>query len=283
MVELLFFATLFLSSIAQVRCQSTTSTIPPLNNETTYQEATFPVDPAIIKGERVQPGEIPFQAFLLEYRENGRFQCGGSLVHPIWVFTAAHCIRAEGAYTEVRLGGTDRTNMSYVQIAELRIVHEDFGITPMENDVGLLRLPVPATGPEIGIVTLAQESLGPLTGVVLRASGFGNIRTGGPSSRHLLKVPLEGLSNEECQQTFGPRIRNSTLCANWATEEGQSTCQGDSGGPLVLIENGESVLVGVASFTVSRSRGCEAGFPQGYARVSSFRTWVEETIMRNTI
>lgn len=240
----------------------------------------------IVKGQEAEPGEIPFQAFLIERRPNsGSAQCGGSLIRPTWVFTAAHCIRTEGGTTEVRLGGTDRTRMSYSQVADLRIVHENFGITPAENDVGLVRLPMPATmGPDISLVSLAQESIGSLDGVLLRASGFGNIQNGGPSSRYLLKVQLVGISNEECRQTFGRRIKNSTLCANWSTEEGQSVCQGDSGGPLTLIREGQKpVVVGVASFVQSASRGgCESASPQAFARASSFRSWAEETMDMNS-
>jgi len=48
--------------------------------------------------------------------------------------------------------------------------------------------------------------------------------------------------------------------------------QGDSGGALV-IDNGDSFTqIGVVSFV--STAGCASGFPSGYARVTSFRSWI---------
>lgn len=48
-------------------------------------------------------------------------------------------------------------------------------------------------------------------------------------------------------------------------------CNGDSGGPLTIQRNGQSVLIGIASFV--SGVGCEAGWPTGFARVTSFVPW----------
>lgn len=45
-----------------------------------------------------------------------------------------------------------------------------------------------------------------------------------------------------------------------------------SGGPLTIRDNGQSVQVGVVSF--GSPQGCERGFPDGYARVSTFHSWI---------
>lgn len=103
---------------------------------------------------------------------------------------------------------------------------------------------------------------------------------GGPSSETLNKVNLTVITNSQCRQTYGLLlIRSSTLCATWTQQEGESTCQGDSGGPLVML-NGTTTLVGVTSF--GSSAGCESGAPSAYARVSSFRSWIERTIRANS-
>jgi secreted trypsin-like serine protease len=43
---------------------------------------------------------------------------------------------------------------------------------------------------------------------------------------------------------------------------------GDSGGPLTAMNNNVRQLIGISSFT--SWRGCQAGEPAGFARVSSF-------------
>ncbi|KAJ8976740.1 hypothetical protein NQ317_004291 [Molorchus minor] len=68
--------------------------------------------------------------------------------------------------------------------------------------------------------------------------------------------------------TYGAIIRDSTICTSGAGTRG--ACNGDSGGPLVV----SGVQVGVTSFV--SARGCESGLPSGFARVSSFRSWISQ-------
>ena len=49
--------------------------------------------------------------------------------------------------------------------------------------------------------------------------------------------------------------------------------QGDSGGPLVVTSGNNFILIGVVNFV--SSAGCAAGHPAGYARVTSFRAWIQ--------
>ena len=49
--------------------------------------------------------------------------------------------------------------------------------------------------------------------------------------------------------------------------------QGDSGGALVVQSGNTFTQIGIASFV--SSAGCASGNPSGYARVTSFRAWIQ--------
>lgn len=243
------------------------------------------MDPSIVRGERAQLGEIPWQAFVREVRPDGTASaCGGSLIHPIWVFTAAHCIDTPGARSEVRLGGINRNQLSYRQYANLRIKHERYDSRTITNDVALLRLPVAAQGQHIRTIQMAPSNLGDLTGVPVVASGYGYTWTGGPSSDDLMKADLIGISHQDCRAIYSGVIQSNTFCAQWHETWGQSTCSGDSGGPITaLLNNGQRVLVGASSFGTGPDRGgCHTGNPRAFARVSTYRNWALSRMQANS-
>lgn len=238
-------------------------------------------DPSIIQGEMAQPGEIPYQAYLISSRFFGLIQatCGGSLIRDTWVLTAAHCIHRM-TKTEVRLGGTNVNQMSYVQTATLLKMHEGYNPSTFANDVALLRLPMAATGENIAVIALPPMDIGALENELVTVSGYGKTSNNGEGSPDLLKVQLRTITNEECAAEYGPAITESNICAFYSTEPGQSACQGDSGGPMTYNSTDGSVLVGVVSF--GSTNGCDT-VPVAYARVSSFLEWINTNIMQNTV
>lgn len=90
-------------------------------------------------------GEFPWTVAILS-RNNQSYQCGGSLIHPEVVVTAAHCVHDKLANSiYVRVGEWDSlNNREYYPVQNVgihRIVkHNDFTVENGQNDIALLYL-----------------------------------------------------------------------------------------------------------------------------------------------
>ena len=110
----------------------------------------------IIGGREAKPGRWPWQVVLLnKYREAF---CGGTLIHPRWVLTAAHCVRK---YLVVRVGEHDlvvREDGEEEYIIQESILHPDYNRDTVDNDMALLRLPEPAKlGKSVALACVPEQ------------------------------------------------------------------------------------------------------------------------------
>jgi secreted trypsin-like serine protease len=221
----------------------------------------------IVNGYAAGDNQFPHQALLII---NGNTQCGGSLVHPLWLVTAAHCtngIQWANAY----FGSTNRNAMTLLKYA-VYLVNINTG-----DDISMLKLDsaiaAAANIKPIALPTGAQATAS-YDGSVLIASGFGGIATGGLAD-HLQWTYLRGISVAECQSVYGSGITANVLCTRGYPNANQGTCGGDSGGPLITTD-ANPVLVGVVSF--GAAAGCDLGYPQGFVRVTNFIDFINGVI-----
>ena len=187
--------------------------------------------------------------------------CGGTLIGPSLVLSAAHC----GSY----LGQTVTIGTTRVAVVKSRR-HPSYNSNTMENDFYLhqLRSPVTTSGAR---VTLNSNAALPSAGQSLTTLGLGLTSDGGSPSSSLRDVVVPAVSNANCQSIYGSSVfkTNVMFCAG---EGGKDSCQGDSGGPIVIRNGLDHVLTGVVSF----GYGCaDPLYPGIYARVSSALTWIK--------
>lgn len=228
----------------------------------------------IVGGQEATPHEFPWQVALTI--DGGSF-CGGSLISPDWVLTAAHC--ADGARVfNVLLGAHDRTVAEPSQVdirTNTYTVHPGWNPNTLANDIALIRLPSPVTfTPEIAPICMAPATEPNHVGDTMLVSGWGKTQDGilQGVSPTLNKVEVPGITTAECAAVYGDIITDDILCVD--TTGGHGSCNGDSGGPLSFDNNGVRNQVGVVSF--GAAAGCEKGFPAGFTRVSSHTQWISD-------
>ncbi|XP_063365183.1 brachyurin-like [Cydia amplana] len=202
--------------------------------------------------------------------------CGGSLISTTHVLTAAHCYH-DGIFTANSFQTVHGSNLLFtggVRVNTRDIeVHPNWDPQTVSNDIAILRIPAVTLSNVIQTIALPFNDASNLfVGSHALASGYGLSSDGGTISilQRLSAVTLSVIPNSVCDEVYRPYITDTIICTSGAG--GQGTCSGDSGGPLALNINGLPTLIGVTSF--GSSQGCEIGLPAGYARVTSYVSWI---------
>ncbi|MEE1754488.1 S1 family peptidase [Streptomyces sp. SP18CS02] len=228
----------------------------------------------IIGGVEQPDNAYPWMAALLSKGSGSakdRQFCGGSLIAPTVVLTAAHCVADTDAKgLEVAVGRTVLSNKKQGQLRDIAGVyaHPRYLKGDESFDLALLELAKPITN----IAPVKMPTAG--TDALLRPGhkatviGWGNTNTEittYPDRLRGVQVPL--LSHAECKATYPDYDNAVNVCAG---VEGKDSCQGDSGGPLFRQVSGRTYQIGI----VSHGEGCaEQGAPGVYASTSSAELW----------
>ncbi|XP_075976793.1 collagenase-like [Anticarsia gemmatalis] len=236
----------------------------------------------IVGGSAAALGAYPFLVgMVITLTSGGTSVCGSSMVRNTRAVTAAHCWRdgRNQARQFTMVFGSARLFSGGTRVATSRVeVHASYNSNTLANDVAIVAFDHVAYTNVIQAVALPGGSLlsSNFAGTWAQAAGYGRTSDSAGISTNQVQshVSLQVLTNSACQQFFGNIVVGSTLCTSGAG--GVGTCGGDSGGPLVVTSGGQRVLIGVTSF--GSSRGCQVGWPAGFARVTSFASWIQARI-----
>ncbi|XP_058833070.1 phenoloxidase-activating factor 2-like [Topomyia yanbarensis] len=238
-------------------------------------------------------GEFPWMVALFSQDNEGAdktYFCGGSLIKPNIVLTAAHCIinRLEKILV-VRAGEWDtKTEFEVLPYQEQRvaqaIIHNNYNAQFLFNDVALLVLEQAFVADEN-----VQLLCPPPQGIEFNdencvATGWGKDKFDSVSYQVIMKkVELPIVSNADCQTALRAtrlgrsfRLHNSFICAGGM--EGIDTCTGDGGSPLVCPipnEVNRYYQAGIVAWGI----GCaQDSVPGVYVKVSLYSDWIEEQL-----
>ncbi|RMX59825.1 hypothetical protein pdam_00007343 [Pocillopora damicornis] len=253
----------------------------------------------VIGGTDAIHGSWPWQVGLYAGDDDSKFFCGGSLIKPNWVVTAAHCINDNlpVASYRIRLGDWHRffpDGTEQVRNASKVIKHPKYNYPSLiNNDIALIKLDHPVLlNSHVNTICLPKRDVAVSLNSTCYITGWGKVKHPGASYHKLQQAQLPLVSNAECSQKLSAspsggilNVTKQMVCAgNLNPNESQGGCHGDSGGPFVCKDSasGKFVLQGAVSWGSPNCNFAQVNKQYTvFARISKFRRWINLKISQN--
>ena len=251
----------------------------------------------IFGGDEVSPHEYPWMAGLVYERLSSsgaepKVLCGGVIIKPNVILTAAHCLgNGDFKLTKVKVGHSDLTSEDIIEINVEKIYsHPEFKrlrTNGLINDIALLKLSKkilfnskiqPICLPSFDYPDEIFEEVHETEMIV---AGWGALNRTLRRTNKLQKLELTFVQAEDCQNEYRAIVKSfkvleNRICASG--RPGSDSCKGDSGGPLMWFDNNGSEryeVIGITSFGVPT---CNSIKPGVYTRVSKHLDFIKKIL-----
>ncbi|XP_067619936.1 chymotrypsin-2-like [Eurosta solidaginis] len=247
-----------------------------------FDSHDFDSQERVVGGAAVPDGEyIPYQ-ISMQYRTRSgkdRHFCGGSIIAPSRILTAAHCVNGQDEKRiSVLAGIRDLNDSTGIRSQVLSYeIHENY-VELVTSDIAILKIE-PALELDAKKVDKIDVSGKDKVdgGQPVTLTGWGAMwHVGqGPLAVYptlLQRMSYKTITNDQCKEVMS-QLTDTEICA--LEKFGKGACNGDSGGPLVM-ENGDNLRqVGIVSYGTAL---CASNSPDVYTRVSMFDEWIKERL-----
>jgi trypsin len=236
---------------------------------------------SVVRGTVANTAQWGFTVLILS---GGKPECGGSVISPTRVLTAAHCALDPASQLTVianRFRLSDHTAGQVIGVSAAH-VHPDFLATG-RHDLAVLDLGTATTAPPIPLADTVDTAAANVPGSVLRVAGWGATNPVGSRYPDVLRTTFEiARTPRRCGRAYHRFFSAQTMiCALGRKlrhkKFNRTACVGDSGGPLIADRPSGPRLVGVVSFGGGAGFFPLCGFrklPSVYAKVSEGRDFI---------
>ncbi|XP_062993315.1 serine protease 55-like [Elgaria multicarinata webbii] len=236
----------------------------------------------IVGGSKALPGKWPW---MVSVQTSTYHFCGGSIVHPWWVLSAAHCFTDGRNNIKIAAGSNFLGRNNVTRWVQKIHVHPQYHTKTYDNDIALLLLqkPIPYSWYHSPLC-LPDHTIVPDENMweSCYVAGWGLTQPGSSRGSYALLDVQVGIVDWRLCLKWLYSITQNMMCAGYE-QGGRDACQGDSGGPLMCRPPGGGshrrwYQVGVVSW----GRSCaERQSPGVYTRVANYRSWLEQTAARD--
>ncbi|XP_012677065.1 granzyme G [Clupea harengus] len=212
--------------------------------------------------------------YMASVQINGKHVCGGFVIKPNFVLTAAHC-NARGKMSVVlgahNLHKTAKNKRFYIKNQD-KLIPELYKGFETGNDIMLLKLSG-KIGKGVKTVQIpSSNKMKMKNSTKCLVAGWGKTGSKNEVSNQLQVAHVQVVGLQDCQTAWNQNgikteLPESVMCAKGFNRNGPS--KGDSGGPLVC--NG--MALGIVSFNLNERY--KQIIPAVYTQISKFLPWIK--------